>query len=131
MSENKILLRYQKLGKALNALERVVDKPVDLERTYVDSTIQRFEFTIELFWKFLKAVLENQGMDAPFPKIVFQESFRGHFIEDEKIWLQMLRDRNNISYTYEEELADKIYKNINTYVPILKKTYDDLSQKLF
>lgn len=45
---------FQKVEKTLVSLEVIIKKPMDEDRRNVDATIQRFEFTIELFWKFLK-----------------------------------------------------------------------------
>jgi nucleotidyltransferase-like protein len=34
----------------------------------VDGTIQRFEFTIKLFWKVMKRLLAREGLDARTPR---------------------------------------------------------------
>jgi len=41
-----------------------------------------------------------------------KEAFKGHLINDEDQWLQMLIDRNLISHTYDEQLADLIFSHI-------------------
>ncbi len=38
----------------------------------------------------------------------------------------MMKDRNQITHTYDESLADDIYTNIKTYLPILKVTFSNL-----
>jgi predicted nucleotidyltransferase len=50
-------------------------------------------------------------------------------IDDEEIWLTMLKDRNQTSHTYEEELATQIYHHIQTYYPVMQKTYLRLNEK--
>ena len=122
MTEPKIKLRLDKTKKALKSLENAALTPPTKNRINVDATIQRFEFTIELFWNLLKAILEDKGVEAQYPKDVLRESFRGNLIDDEKIWIKMLKDRNSTSHTYDEELADEIYARIKTYLPIFKKT---------
>jgi hypothetical protein len=47
------------LEKALQSLEAIAFKPFQKDRSNIDATIQRFEFTIELFWKTLKTILGN------------------------------------------------------------------------
>lgn len=129
MKNPKIQQRLQKLNKALIALELVVKKPMDPDRSNIDATIQRFEFTIEFVWQLLKAILEDQGVKLQYPKEVLQTAFKGHLIDNEDTWLNMLRDRNLSSHTYDEKLADKIFANIQTYMPILRSTTDGFNAK--
>lgn len=126
MTNDKIESRLIKVSKALIALEEIAFIPVTKDRAYIDATIQRYEFTIELFWKFLKAILESKGVEVQYPKDVLKESYQGQLIDDEAIWLSMLNDRNLTSHTYDEALADQIYGRIQTYIPILRKTFEHL-----
>ncbi len=66
------------LNQFQNALARfreVLDMPEnDVVR---DSAIQRFEFTLDLSWKTLKALLEVQkGIVCASPKECFREAYR-------------------------------------------------------
>jgi nucleotidyltransferase substrate binding protein (TIGR01987 family) len=51
---SKIALKRDKFKRALNALEAIYQLAPDQDRVLVDATIQRFEFSFELAWKFLK-----------------------------------------------------------------------------
>ena len=125
--ETKLKLSHAKLKKALDALKVMVEKPMQEDRSNVDACIQRFEFSVELFWKYLKRLLEDKGLIVTYPKEILKEAFQGGLIEDESIWLQMLYDRNQTSHTYDEELADKIYKNIvSIYYPLMSRTFNSL-----
>ncbi len=42
-------------------------------------------------------------------------------IDDEKMWLEMLDDRNITSHAYKYEDAKRVFGNIKLYLPILKK----------
>lgn len=126
MKNIKIELAFSKLEKALLALENIAFKPMQDDRVNVDATIQRFEFTIELFWKLLKAILESKGVEAQYPKDVLSEAYKGHLINDEFAWLSMLKDRNLTSHTYDAKLADEIYVRIQSYVPLFRSTLDKL-----
>ncbi len=103
---------------------------MDPELTNIDSTIQRFEFTIELFWKLLKKVLLTKGVTAQYPKDVLKEAFAGSLIEDEAIWLDMLKDRNQTSHTYDQPLAIEIYSRMPKYLEIFQKTLKNLKYLL-
>ena len=94
----------QRLGEALAVPE---DRPLA-----VDGTIQRFEFTFELFWKVVRRLLARQGVEANSPKAVLQQAYRLGWLDDEQRWLKLLEDRNLTSHTYREALALEIYRRI-------------------
>ncbi|AIF81871.1 nucleotidyltransferase substrate binding protein [endosymbiont of Acanthamoeba sp. UWC8] len=74
-------------------------------------------------------IIENLGKEVNFPKEVLREAYAAKMIEDEKLWLKMLEDRNKTSHTYDEELAYKIYCNIKLYHPVMQSTYNTLCEK--
>lgn len=119
MKKNNIkLIRFR---KALATLEAIYLKPVMEDRVNVDATIQRFEFTFELAWKFLKEYFLDQGIVVEYPKEVIKKAFAVGLIDNEELWIKMLFDRNMTSHTYDEKLADEIYERIKKYVPELDK----------
>ena len=122
---------FQKVEKALKALEVIVQKPMDEDRSNIDATIQRFEFTIELFWKLLKKLLLSKGVLTQYPRDVLQEAYAGNLIDDEQVWLNMMNDRNQTSHSYDEELANQIYERIKTYTPIFSKTLLKLKNNFY
>ena len=120
----KAEIKFEKLQKALRALEIIYLKPNEPDRSNIDATIQRFEFTFELCWKFLKDFFSEKGVSLNYPKEVIQEAFRIGIINDENLWLQMLEDRNLTSHTYDEELADEIFQRIKVYTPEIRRLCD-------
>lgn len=126
----RTILAFKTLGKALTALEIMAQKPTDPDRGVIDATIQRFEFSIELFWKALKKLMLDLGKETQFPKDVLREAYANKLIDNETVWLNMLADRNETSHAYDEELADKIYAHIkNHYVSAMRDAYDNLIEK--
>lgn len=121
---------FEALGDALERLEEVIDMPLDDRRIIADATIQRFEFTFELFWKTLKRVLLQEGIDAKTPKETLQKAFQLKWIDSEELWINMLRDRNETSHIYDEEKAKEIFEHIKVYFPSLKSAYELLSSKI-
>jgi len=69
MENYKIESVFSTLEKTLKSLETIAFKPFQEDRSNIDATIQRFEFTIELFWKVLKAILESKGWQFNIPKM--------------------------------------------------------------
>ena len=94
-----------------------------------DSVIQRFEFTIELFWKTLRALLQLPP-DAG-SKTVLQDAYRTGWINDEAAWVALVRERNRSSHDYDEQpaiaLADKIEA---TYLSALQEARESLKRKM-
>ncbi len=108
----KLELNFKKLTKALQSLESVCEKAEPNNRIYIDATIQRFEFTFELFWKTLKVYFQENGLELLYPKEILQEAYADKILVHEELWLQMLFDRNLTSHTYHETLADEIFHRI-------------------
>lgn len=118
---------FEGLGNAISRLKEGVYHPqTDNDQLYRDATIQRFEFCIELFWKVLKKFLAYEKTPAITPRETLQKAFQYQFINDEKIWLAMLEDRNRTSHIYRQEVADEIYQKIKMYYPVLEETYNAL-----
>ncbi len=118
---------------ALFSLENVLNEPMDKDEYMKDASIQRFEYSIELFWKLLKIILENKcAIIAKNPKDILSESYAQDFIENEQIWLDMIKDRNRTSHLYDQALANEIYQNIKEkYFNIMDSTFVNLKEKFF
>jgi len=121
---------FYTLGKAIDRLQEVMEHPqlyqIDCMR---DAAIQRFEFTIELFWKSLKKILFYEKSEATTPRDTLSKAYQYKLIDNEKIWLEMLEDRNNTSHAYKEETAKIIFEHIKGYLPIFQSTYRILKEK--
>ena len=116
------------LNNVVIRLEEALSVKIDEHNLVLDATIQRFEFVFELTWKTMKKLLEALGKEATFPKLVIQEAYAAGWITDERLWLQMMQDRNLTSHTYKHELALEIYQKIKIYYVELKKLSEKLKQ---
>ena len=96
-----------------------------------DGLIQRFELTFELAWKTLKEVFEDEGLiGLNSPKSVLREAFSTGLIKDEKLWINMLKDRNLTSHMYSESISIEIGKNIkDKYVNALNELKDKIVER--
>jgi len=113
--------------ESLNRLKEVLraEKSV-IQR---DSSIQRFEFTVELAWKAQQAFLRGKGIECRSPKDCLKESFRYGLLRDNPLWLNMIADRNLTVHTYDERTAEKVYERLSLYVPLFQELENAL-QKL-
>ena len=126
---------FDKYEKYLQAVERLSEAVQDYEKTPIESikdgVIQRFEFTTELAWKTLREYLIDQGyVELNSPKSVLNQSFVIGLFSDERVWLNIINDRNITSHIYDEKTADEIFQRIkNQYVEEFEKLKSKLGQK--
>jgi len=117
----RLMLKYKDALKALDTLEEILRQPFSI--IVRDATIQRFEYTFEALWKFLKEYLkEREGIVSNSPKSCFREIFSLGFITEEETvkFLEMTDRRNDTSHTYKEEVAQIIYSKIPEYFSEMK-----------
>ena len=127
----RLELRYKDAQKALNTLKEILKESFSI--IVRDASIQRFEYTFEAFWKFIKAYLkEKEGIISNSPKTCFREIFSlGFSDEEETVELQEMTDkRNDTSHTYKEEVAQSIYKKIEGYCALMDKMLAVFKDKL-
>ena len=95
-----------------------------------DAMIQRFEYSTEAFWKYLKAyLLTGHNLSANSPREVIRTGLKTKLYSEEisKELLQMLDDRNLTSLTYVDELAESIASRIPAYSKNIEKVMQQLS----
>ncbi|TQR12300.1 HI0074 family nucleotidyltransferase substrate-binding subunit [Psychrobacillus soli] len=127
-ANRKLIQSFTNLKKALDRLEEALNENQE-NSLIVDGTIQRFEFTIEVYWKMLKRLLLSEGIEAKTPRETLKEAYQVGWLQDEQAWLQMLKDRNETSNAYDEEMARKILENIVRYFPTMKTTFHNLERQ--
>ncbi len=96
-----------------------------------DSTIQRFEFTLEIGWKTIKSyLLEVEGVECRSPKSCIREFLAaGHIDADRTLrLLEMVDDRNLATHTYHESVAEEIFSRIGEYLEILDLLYREMGK---
>jgi len=121
LTDNHRLIGF---AKALDRLEEALaEPPSPLVR---DACIQRFEFSFKLGWKAVKEALKQRGLDCQSPKSCLREAFRQGWIDDEAAGILLLDDRNLTSHTYDETLAEVIYKRLPRHLSFLQGLKDRL-----
>lgn len=121
--------RFQNLQHAFAQLQKglAIAQPNDIEKQGI---IQSFEFTFELAWKTLKDFLENQQVNAPFPRDVIKQAFHYQIITDGDTWMDMLEKRNQVAHTYDEAAANTALQLIrNRYFIALQQAMDFLTKQ--
>ena len=108
------------LSKALDSLAEALDlyhAPSSLgpvRKAFRDACIQRFEYCIELCWKLSVKVL---GSNTAAAKPAIREMARNNLIDDPNRWIDFIDARNNTSHSYDEEVAKKVFSEVEAFLP--------------
>jgi len=103
--------RLENYKKALCTLKNAVELAADRELSDLEKQgiIQGFEFTFELAWNVMKDYLEEQGINGIVgSKNAIRLAFSKGIIDDGQVWMDMLKDRNLASHSYDEKIAEDL-----------------------
>lgn len=103
--------RLQNYKKALVTIKNAVELSKERELTDLEKQglIKGFEFTFEMAWNVMKDFLEEQGISGIIgSKGAVRQAFNKGLIEDGQVWMDMIKDRNVASHTYDEETAKEL-----------------------
>jgi nucleotidyltransferase substrate binding protein (TIGR01987 family) len=106
------MTKLESLIEDLTKANQRLKEASELEPTRIhkDATIQRFEFTFELAWKTIQEYVRDQGLDCKSPKNCFRTAAEIDLMKNPEVWFEYLEARNLIAHTYNERLADKVYR---------------------
>jgi len=124
--------RIVQADSALSTLREALclESPSALER---DGTIQRFEYTYEIFWKVCQRFLDVvEGIRCASPKSCLREIGANiPLAEPETVLLMKATDdRNLTSYTYREKLAREIHERLPAYVELMGKVLGEIAVRI-
>ncbi|MEL6553640.1 MAG: nucleotidyltransferase substrate binding protein [Cyanobacteria bacterium J06621_11] len=105
--------RFDSYQKALAQLTKFVDKE-NLNELEEQGLIQAFEYTHELAWKLLRSFLKFRDPQADIygSRDATRIAFNLDLIEEGEVWMDMIKDRNRTSHTYNQDVAKEIATSI-------------------
>ena len=91
----------KKLPKALQNLEAALDqyRKEKSELNFLTVT-KTFEIVIEYAWHELKQRVENEGLEAPAPKMAVKQAAKLKIISEPELWMECIDARNNSVHDY-------------------------------
>ena len=136
----KLKIKYNAATKSINSLKRLliiiekeqntlflefIDEKKQKEAIQIlrDSLIQRFEYSVDTLWKYLKEYLSvKRGVIQTHPKQVFREFLRTELVSNinEDLLIDMVDARNLTSHAYKEKIAQEVSEKIPEYCKIMK-----------
>ena len=132
--------KFDNFSSNLNVL-KCAEKE-NLENEFIISgVIDKFILQFELSWKVLKLCLKYEGKgvaNSGSPREILKASYSTYEVLDEKIWLEMLKARNDMSHIYDGNAARKMVHVILTkFIPEflnlqsnLQKIYGNLLEEM-
>lgn len=122
--DEKFYRRFESFRRSLAALEEVRKR--DLTDSFILSGAgAKFNITFDLAWKVMKDIIIQYFAVVDFPKgsprEVLRKAYVFHLISDEA-WLDMLRDRNDLTHDYDGEIVKEVCKRlINCYLALFEE----------
>lgn len=128
---NNVIQSYENFKKAFNKLKEFVETDNGSEKDR-SAIINAYQYTFELFWKTLQKYMKEQELlDELGPGSVIRTAFQYNIIENGEIYMSMLKDRNLITHTYKEDVAEEIHNRIKEeYITELEKFIEYFDKKI-
>lgn len=129
--------KFDNFINSLGILKNADVKRIEEDEIYRTGVIGQFNLTFELAWKALQAVLQLNGVAAAetgAPREIVKLGYKYALVNDEPVWLDMLKDRNVSVHIYNEDVVLEIINRIiNSYIPafeVFAKTMADKIKEL-
>ena len=122
--------KYENFVKALNNLKEVekIDEPYSVIGLAAGTSL--FQICFEQSWKAIKEIMNENGFSegkTGSPKQIIKSAYAAGIIDDEQKWLDMLDSRNEVSHSYNEEVAADIVNAVKSdYIGL----FEELKEKL-
>ena len=130
---NSLEFKFNNLSKAYTKLQAACSLYDGTDEYMRDSVIQRFEFTYELCHKTLREFMKYMGieLDNSFPRTVFKKAYINNLIDDDKLWIKLMEDRNGTLHVYSEKMSDAIANRVKTqYLPAIGKLIGNIKDNI-
>lgn len=117
--------KYENFQRALENLKKIESVEPPYDTITLTGMVALFEICFEQSWKAMKELLEYSGYSEArmgSPRSILKLAYQAGMIDDEAIWLQALQDRNDVTHSYNENIALRIINDCKTnYLPIFIK----------
>ncbi|MFA6527395.1 MAG: HI0074 family nucleotidyltransferase substrate-binding subunit [Candidatus Babeliales bacterium] len=128
---NKALVSLKQSFEVLEEAKRLNSEGLVLAAQ--DSIIQRFEYSYESFWKFLKKYMEetHNVLDINSPRSVFRMCIKLALCSEQEgeVLLRMIDDSNATSHRYDAQEALRALPNVGHYYALMAAVTERISKK--
>ena len=126
--------KLDNFSNCLKILKTADFEMVNNNEIYRIGVVGQFNITFELAWKALQAVLRAhgaEGSETGSPREILQLGYKVGFINDESVWITMLKKRNTVIHIYNEEDIDELLLLIrDSFIPAFAVLEGTLKDKM-
>lgn len=118
--------KYENFCRAYKNLKDSISIQPPYDTVTLTGLVGLFEIAFEQSWKMIKEILEYHGYEQSStgsPRTIIKTAYSAGMINDEQVWLKALSARNNVSHSYNEEIALAIVNET-------KEFYTDMFENL-
>ncbi len=125
--------KYEKFCKALVNLQLVREVKTPYNVMTLTGSAALFEICFEQAWKAMKEILISHGYSdgqTGSPKQILKLAYSAGMIQDEEKWLAMLVSRNDVSHSYNEEIACALIERVKSdYIDLLEELQKEMASR--
>ena len=134
-------LDFTSFDQAINSFQEAIAKTEEFSdsedftmlKCLKAGSIQNFEFTYELAWKFMKRWLENNLGNTYVDGVPRRELFRlareNKLISDVDVWMEYHSVRNMTSHTYNFHVAEEVYAIAKQFLNDVENFLEELKKR--
>jgi nucleotidyltransferase substrate binding protein (TIGR01987 family) len=126
--------KFDNFLKSFRVLKNSNRELASSDEIYRTGVIGQFSLTFELLWKTLQEVMRAHAIaeaENGSPREILRAGFKFSFLDDEVVWLLMLRDRNSASHVYDEKAFKNVLARIyESYIAEFEKFSNTMKEKI-
>ena len=126
--------KLDNFANCLNVLRSADFELADENEIYRMGVIGQFNLTFELAWKALQEILRLHGVseaETGSPREILQLAYKFGFVDDDAVWLAMLKKRNTFMHIYNNDEIDELLSLIrDSFIPAFVVLERVLREKL-
>ncbi|PWJ71940.1 MULTISPECIES: HI0074 family nucleotidyltransferase substrate-binding subunit [unclassified Fibrobacter] len=110
--------KFENFKNCFEVLKKSEKAKALADEIYRTGVIGQFGLAFELAWKTLQELMRTHGIEEAengSPREILRAGFKYGFLNDESVWLQMLKDRNSATHIYDEDafnaVLDRVYSS--------------------
>ena len=106
--ERFYMKKYENFCSALSNMQEIYKYDPPYDTVILTGLVGLFEVCFEQSWKMMKEILQNHGYEegaTGSPKIILKTAYKAGMIKDEELWLRALQARNNVTHSYNQNIA--------------------------
>ena len=126
--------KYDNFLSSLDILKRADFSKAGEDEIYRTGIVGQFNLAFELAWKALQAVLQLHSVanaETGSPREILKLAYKTGFIQNDDVWLIMLKKRNSSVHIYNEEEIDELILLIrDSFIPVFDELAKTLKEKM-